>query len=322
MEPRHTDVSPAGISEGRHTRVLMTGSARLRGTLGADWPTAYAFVLPLAILIGVLVVYPFIYSLYLSFTVKQVGVPAQFIGLRNYIRLAGDQRFWRAAYNTVMFTVGAVGLKLILGLVMALTLFSDIKGRDVWTALLLIPWVTPGVIASLNWMWMYDALSGIINYMLLKSHLISMPIAWLGERGTAMPAVIVTNVWRGFTFYGVTLLAAMQTIPRDLFEAADIEGANAWQRLRWVILPHLNNTIIIVTMLSFLWTFNDFQQIWIMTRGGPGGATETLAVLSYQIAFGALRLGEAVTISIYLFPLFTVVILLLARRIQRGQQVQ
>ncbi len=299
-----------------------TSNERLRRLLGPDHRLAYLFLLPLVLLVLGLIAYPFLYAVYLSFTTKLVGESPRFIGLRNYVRLASDRAFRQAVVNSFVFTGAAVALKLLIGMVMALVLNSGIKARNLWSALLLIPWVTPTVVASLNWLWMYDATLGIINYILTGLGALDRPVGRLSERSTAMAAVILANVWRGFPFFGVTLLAGMKAIPSDFYEAAEIDGASTWQRFWSITVPQLRNVIIITTLLSTIWTFNDFQIIWIMTRGGPGGATQIFATLSYEVAFGAQRLGEAVAISIYLLPALALVIVVLARYMRREQQVQ
>jgi multiple sugar transport system permease protein len=298
------------------------GRVRMRRLLGSDYRLAYLFILPLLALVLGLIAYPFLYAIYLSFTEKPVGELARFIGLRNYIRLASDRAFQQAVVNSFVFTGFAVALKLLLGLVMALVLHSRIKWSSFWSALLLIPWVTPTVVASLNWLWMYDATLGIINYVLTSLNLISQPVGWLSERSTAMAAVVIANVWRGFPFFGISLLAGLKVISDELYEAAQIDGASVWQRFQAITLPQLRNVIIITTLLSTIWTFNDFQIIWIMTKGGPGNATQIFATLSYEVAFGAQRLGEAVAISIYLMPALALVIVALAKYMRRDQQVQ
>ncbi|PYM06149.1 MAG: hypothetical protein DMD82_09395 [Candidatus Rokuibacteriota bacterium] len=187
------------------------------------------------------------------------------------------------------------------------------------TSILLLPWVVPTVITALTWHWMFDALRGVINVSLQAVGLIAEPIAWLARPTTAMLAVIVVNIWRGFPFFGVSLLAGLQAIPRDLYEAAAADGASPIQRFRHVTLPGLRPVILVTTLISTIFTLNDFNIVYVMTRGGPGTATHVLATYTYETGFQALRWGKAVAVSMYLMPLVAVMILVLARHLTREE---
>jgi ABC-type sugar transport system permease subunit len=207
----------------------------------------------------------------------------------------------------------------VLGVVMALVLTSNIRFRSVFTGVLLIPWVAPTVVSALNFLWIYDASLGVLNYLLVRVfHLLPQGVGWLSEPGTAMASVIFVNVWRGFPFFGISFLAGMKAIPADLYEAAAVDGAAAAQRFRHVTLPGIRNILIIVVLLSTIWTFNDFAIVYILTKGGPGGATQVLPVFAYEMAFGAQRLGEAIAVALYMLPGLAAVIIVLARYMRRG----
>jgi ABC-type sugar transport system permease subunit len=252
-------------------------------------------------------------------TRKFVGMAPVFVGLENYIRLASDGFFQRAVWNSVIFTVGSVGFKLVLGMAMALVLTSKIRFRNLFTGLLLIPWVAPTVVSALNFLWIYDGSLGVLNYILVKVlGLLPQGVGWLSEAGTAMAAVIFVNIWRGFPFFGISFLAGMKAIPGELYEAAAVDGANAFQRFIHVTLPGLRNIVIIVVLLSTIWTFNDFAIVYILTKGGPGGATMVLPVFTYEMAFGAQRLGDAIAVALYMLPPLAIVIIVLARYMRRG----
>jgi len=245
--------------------------AGLRRRLGADWHLGYLSVLPMAIMVIALVAYPFCYAAYLSLTRKYVGVPPVFVGFENYVRLAYDGFFRRAVWNSFVFTFASVGVKLVLGMVMALVLTSRIRYRNLFTGLLLIPWVAPTVVSALNFLWIFDASLGVLNYLLVKVfRILPQGVGWLSEAGTAMASVIFVNVWRGFPFFGISFLAGLKAIPGELYEAASVDGANIVQRFRHVTLPSLRNIIIVVMLLSTIWTFNDFAIVYILTKGGPG----------------------------------------------------
>jgi multiple sugar transport system permease protein len=299
-------------------RAARPGTA-LRRRLGADWHLGYLFVLPMVVMVLALVAYPFCYAAYLSLTRKYVGVPPVFVGFENYVRLAYDGFFRRAVWNSFVFTFASVGFKLVLGMVMALVLTSRIRYRNLFTGLLLIPWVAPTVVSALNFLWIFDASLGVLNYLLVKVfRILPQGVGWLSEPGTAMASVIFVNIWRGFPFFGISFLAGLKAIPGEQYEAAAVDGANIVQRFRHVTLPALRNIIIIVMLLSTIWTFNDFAIVYILTKGGPGGATQVLPVFTYEMAFGAQRLGEAIAVALYMLPALAMVIIVLSRYMRRS----
>ena len=285
--------------------------------LPPDAGIGYLFVLPLVVLVLLLIAYPLGSAVYLSLTEKYVGYPPRFVGLKNYVELTGDPVFRKVVWNSAVFTVASVTVKLMIGLLMALSLHQALFARRLVRGILLLPWVVPTVITALAWHWMFDALRGFINVSLETLGLIGEPIAWLGQPSTAMMAVVVVNIWRGFPFFGVSLLAGLQAIPADLYEAAAVDGASATQRFRHVTLPGLRPVIFVTTLISTIFTLNDFNIVYVMTRGGPGIATHILATYTYEVGFQALRWGRAVAVSMYLMPLVVVMIVVLARRLTR-----
>jgi ABC-type sugar transport system permease subunit len=305
--------APAGLLRRRRRDPL----ARV---LGSDYRLGYLFVAPIAVSVLALVAYPFCYAIYLSMTHKLVGMPPIFVGLENYIRLADDGFFRRAVANSFIFTFGSVIFKLLLGMLMALVLMTNVRWRAFWTGVLLIPWVAPTVVSALNFLWIFDGSLGVLNYLLVKVfHILPQGVGWLSEPGTAMASVIGVNVWRGFPFFGISFLAGMKAIPGELYEAAAVDGANAVQRFLHVTLPGIRNITIIVVLLSTIWTFNDFGIVYILTKGGPGGATMVMPVFTYETAFGAQRLGEAIAVALYLLPALAITIMVLARYMRKGR---
>jgi ABC-type sugar transport system permease subunit len=301
---------------------VLRGPSRLDLTrwLGRDYRLGGLFVLPMVLLVFALVAYPFCYAVYLSLTQKYVGVPPVFVGLENYIRLSSDGFFQRAVANSFIFTFSSVAFKLMLGVGMALVLTSNIRFRSFFTGVLLIPWVAPTVVSALNFLWIFDGSLGVLNYLLVKVfRILPQGVGWLSEPGTAMASVIGVNVWRGFPFFGISFLAGMKAIPGELYEAAAVDGASALQRFRHVTLPGIRNIVIIVVLLSTIWTFNDFAIVYILTKGGPGGATQVLPVFAYEMAFGAQRLGEAIAVALYMLPALAAVIIVLANYMRRGR---
>ena len=310
--PSATTAPAAGI--GRRRR------GPLARALGPDYRLGYLFVTPIAVSVLALVAYPFCYAIYLSMTHKLVGMPPIFVGLENYIRLAEDGFFRRAVANSFIFTFGSVIFKLLLGMIMAIVLMTNVRWRSFWTGVLLIPWVAPTVVSALNFLWIFDGSLGVLNYLLVKVfRILPQGVGWLSEPGTAMASVIGVNVWRGFPFFGISFLAGMKAIPGELYEAAAVDGANALQRFRHVTLPGIRNITIIVVLLSTIWTFNDFGIVYILTKGGPGGATMVMPVFAYETAFGAQRLGEAIAVALYLLPPLAITIVVLARYMRKGR---
>jgi len=174
-------------------------------------------------------------------------------------------------------------------------------------------------VSALNFLWIFDASLGVLNYLLVRVfRILPQGVGWLSEAGTAMASVIFVNVWRGFPFFGISFLAGLKAIPGELYEAASVDGANIAQRFRHVTLPSLRNIIIIVVLLSTIWTFNDFAIVYILTKGGPGGATQVIPVFTYEMAFGAQRLGEAIAVALYMLPALAMVIIVLSRYMRRS----
>jgi multiple sugar transport system permease protein len=286
---------------------------------GRDTRTALLFLLPLFALVVALIIYPFYRAIWLSFTDKLVGYPERFVGLRNYLYLIHDDTFREVIRNSLIFTVGSVTLKVLTGLVMALVLNGIWRWRNLFRGLFLLPWITSTVIIALTWRWMFDSFPGrgFFNSILIDAGLLHRPIAFLASPEGAMLAVIVANWWRGFPFFGVSYLAGMQSIPLDLYEAAGVDGAGTWRRFWHITLPGLKHIMIITILLSFIWTINDFNIVYVMTRGGPGTATQVFATYSYDVAFNQLRWGRGVTISIFLVPALIVGIVFISRYLLR-----
>jgi multiple sugar transport system permease protein len=303
--------------------VTATNPRKLRSgwLLGKEAALGYALIVPLLLVMLGLLAYPVASALLISFQDKMMGRPGHYIGLDNYTELLfKDRRFRMVVRNSVIFTFASVFGKLIIGLGMAVLLNQRIKMRTMFRGWLLLPWVAPTFVTALTWRWMYDGTSGVFNFILGKLGLIDVPIAWLGNASTALLAVTATNIWHGFPFFGVSLLAALQAIPAELYEAAEVDGASPWQKFRFITIPGIMTVLIITTMLSMIWTFNDFQIVYIMTGGGPAFSTHIFATYAYTIGFSGSRLGYAIAISTFLTPFLIVMILALSPLILRGER--
>jgi multiple sugar transport system permease protein len=278
---------------------------------------AYLFIAPLGITLLLLIAYPFFNAIYLSLTDKIVGYPPIFVGLKNYAELWENSQYRQVVLNSVIYTVGSVAAKLALGMTMALVLNRALTGRQFFRGILLLPWIIPTVVIAITWRWLFDLFRGLINVSLLDLGVIASGIHWLGDPTLAMLSVIVANVWRGFPFFGVSLLAAMQVIPEELYEAAEVDGASAAQKFWHITLPSVKGVVLIVTLLSTIWTLNDFNIVHVMTRGGPGTATHVFATFSYELGIQAQKWGQAVAASMYSLPMLALLIVLIARHLQR-----
>ncbi len=271
------------------------------------------------ILLG-LVLYPFCYAIWLGFTDKAVGSPGRFVGLANFRYVLAWPQFSAALVNTAVFTVSAVAIKFVLGMAVAVVLNQKIRGRNFFRAFLLLPWVMPAFVVYLVWRWLYDPLSGLINYALLDLGLVASPIAFLSERSTAMASVVVAHVWRAFPFFAISFLAGMQTISQELYDSAEVDGASRWQQFRHITVPSLYHIIGVVLMLSTIWTANAFEPIYLLTGGGPSDATVVYTLLAYLMGMVNLRLGEAAAVSTLFLPLLLGLILVVTALLQRKTQ--
>ena len=281
----------------------------------------YALLLPAGVLLLLLVGYPMLVALTMSLQKKVIGAPvAPFIGLDNYVSLLTDPTFWLVIRNVLIFTIGSVGVKLVLGTIVALTLHESIPMRGVVRAVVIIPWALPTLVSVLIWMWMYSDIGGIFNHILMGVGAVDEPLLFLGQPVLAMASVILVNIWRGFPFFSVTLLAGLQTIGAELYDAAKVDGAGLWARFRHVTLPGLAPVMAVVTLLSTIFTLNDFAIIWLLTRGGPGNATDVLSTLTYKVAIRGLELGKGVAISMTMVPLLLLLIVLLTRFMSQREE--
>ncbi len=283
--------------------------------LGKDGPLAYLFLSPVLLILIGLIAYPFFSAIYLSLQDKMVGAPGTFVGLQNYLSLLRDEIFRKTVVNTAIYTVLGVVLKAILGMIIALVINEAIRARNLMRALCFLPWAFPTLIVALNWKWIYDGTqAGLLNMLLYESGLISNYVRWLSDVNLALFSVIAAMVWQGTPFYAMMFLAGMQAIPKELYEAAEVDGASIIQRFFKVTLPSLTNVIIITMLLSTIWTANNLEFVYILTGGGPNYATHIFPTLSYEIAIASRRLGLGATVPLMFLPILVVIILVLTRR--------
>lgn len=282
----------------------------------------FLFMLPAAAFLLCFLTYPLGLGVWLGFTDTSIGRPGIFIGLENYIWLWNDSVFWLSVFNTMLYTVVASVLKFGLGLWLALILNEHMPFKNFFRAIILLPWVVPTVLSALAFWWIFDSQFSIISWVLMELGLISGPINFLGEPNNARASVIAANVWRGIPFVAISLLAGLQTIPQSLHEAAALDGATSWQRFRRVTLPLLTPIIAVVMTFSVLFTFTDFQLIYVLTRGGPVNATHLMATLSFQRAIPGGQLGEGAAIAVAMIPFLLAAILFSFFGLQRRKWQQ
>ncbi|TWG92467.1 multiple sugar transport system permease protein [Mesorhizobium sp. J18] len=282
----------------------------------------FLFMLPAAAFLLCFLTYPLGLGVWLGFTDTSIGRPGIFIGLENYIWLWNDSVFWLSVFNTMLYTVVASVLKFGLGLWLALILNEHMPFKNFFRAIILLPWVVPTVLSALAFWWIFDSQFSILSWVLMELGLISGPINFLGEPNNARASVIAANVWRGIPFVAISLLAGLQTIPQSLHEAAALDGATPWQRFRRITLPLLTPIIAVVMTFSVLFTFTDFQLIYVLTRGGPVNATHLMATLSFQRAIPGGQLGEGAAIAVAMIPFLLAAILFSFFGLQRRKWQQ
>jgi multiple sugar transport system permease protein len=279
---------------------------------------SWLMLAPAVLFLLAFVAYPFAYGVVLSLQARAVGEAGTFVGLRNFAANLQDPVFWQVARNTVVYTGAATIAKLLGGLAMALVMHQQFRAKNGIRAALLLPWIVPTSLSTIAWMWIFDPTFSVINWLLVHTGLMAMGPSWLGDASLAMVSIIIANVWRGLPFYAVTLLAALQTIPQELYEAAAIDGATARQRFISVTLPYLRAVLLITTMFSVIWTFSDFQLVYVLTGGGPANATHLFATYAYNIAMGAGQLGQGASVALSMFPPLLLVIAALTMYLRRG----
>ncbi len=293
----------------------------------------YILLVPALLIILTFKAYPFALGIWFSLTSKLVGNPGEFIGLANYFKIMHSQIFWQTAWNTVFFTTMATIFKTVLGMWLALILYRKFAFSRVTRAVVLLPFIVPTVLSGLAWLWMFDATFSVFNWMinwvwkldlgLLKA---AWPgrfrINWLGDPGWAMFSVIAVNVWRGTPFFAITFLAGLQTVPPDLYDAGDIDGANGWQRFWRITLPMIKPIAVVVVVFSIVVTFADFEVVYVLTRGGPANSTHLFATLAYQLGMASGNLGEGAAVALFMLPILAVLIVWQLLYLRREEERQ
>jgi multiple sugar transport system permease protein len=262
--------------------------------------TSFLWFGPAAALLAVVVVYPILRTLILSFVREDLstGFRAEFTGTDNFIRLILDSRFRSSLWTTAFFTTASVAAESLIGLLLALSVDAMRTWRNAIRVIFLAPWTLPTAVIAVLWTWIFNDQYGVLNALLLRTGLLDSPLTWLGQPGTAMFAIIVADVWKTAPFVFLILLAGLQNIPRDLYEAIEMDGGGAWARFRYVTWPHLLPFVFVAVIFRVVQAFAIFDLVWVMTGGGPGGATETVSIYTYQTYMRYLDFGYGSALAV------------------------
>src|SRR3954471_9295177 len=290
----------------------------LSAALDREATLGYVLVAPGIIILLGLVAYPLLYAIQLSLMDKTIGAEGKFVGLQTILGLWDSNLYRQTLRNTLVFTAGATIMKLLMGLGAALLINEQFPGRKLVRAAILLPWIVPTVLSGMAWQWMFTPNFSVINWILVHSGLMRTGLPWLTDPDLALFCVMLVNAWRAVPFFAITLLAGLQTIPTELYEACAIDGAGRWHRFRYVTFPLITPILTITLVLSIIWTFSDFQAVYSLTKGGPVNSTHVLATLSYQIGLQAGKISEGVAISLTMLPLLLILVVFQLRQLRRS----
>jgi multiple sugar transport system permease protein len=287
------------------------GWGGLRGFVERESVFSWLIITPPVLFLLLFLGYPFVYGVYLSFFHKEVAREPAFVGFGNFVKLYNDPIFWQSVRNTIIFTGAATILKASGGLAMALVMNQNFKMKAFTRAALLLPFIVPTVLSTVAWQWIFDPGMGLFNRLLILMGLAKTGPSWLGNPTLAMVSIIMVNTWRGLPFFGISILAGLQTIPQDLHESATIDGAGTWGRFRYVTLPSLLPVIFIVTTFSIVITFFDFQLVYVLTGGGPANSTHLMATYAYSLSMGAGQMGLGSAVALSMVPVLGLLLVIL-----------
>lgn len=277
--------------------------------------TAVAMIFPALLFLVALKGYPLVKVIGDSFfNVSLIKPENGFAGADNFKLILGDERFKQTALNTIYWTVFSVLGEYLMGMLTAVLLNRQFRGRAIFRTLIFIPWLVPIIVAGMTWDWMLNTEFGIINYLLQNLNIISVPMDFLGDVRYAMATVIFINIWRSFPYYTISFLSAMQSIPGDIYEAAAIDGAGIIKRFFYITLPQLKSVSLVIVFLHIIWTAIDFDFIWILTEGGPNYATQTIPVMIYQYSMKKFNVGAASALSTMMFVVMSVIFVIYYRQ--------
>jgi multiple sugar transport system permease protein len=272
--------------------------------------TPYFFILPSVLFLGAILGLPILYSILISFQKYNletlVSGKAQFIGLQNYFAILGNPQLKSALIHSLVFTFFSILFQFTIGLGLSILLNKAFPLHNVMRGVLLSGWLVPSVVTGTIFLWLFNLDYGLVNFLLTSLRIVNEPIAWFFQTNTAMAAVIISNIWLGIPFNVILLSAGIAGLPEDIYEAATVDGANGWQKVFYITLPLLKSTIMAVLMLGFIYTLRVFDIIWIMTKGGPGTATEVLPTLAYRLSFINFNFGQSAAVSVIILAILLI----------------
>ena len=279
------------------------------GLLGA------LLIAPTVLVFCAVIVYPLISAIYLGlFSIYTPTMSGEWVGFDNYTRLLGSAEFWRSLANNVIWTTGTLTLQIVFGILVALMLHQNLVFRSLARSLVLFPYFLSTVVAVLVWRWLFNDLYGVLNHFLMWAGIVDMPVDWLGSMPNAMISLILVGAWKYFPFVVIAVLARLQSIPEELYEAASIDGAGRWSRFTDVTLPQLRDVLIVVVLLRAIWDFKEFDLIYLLTGGGPIIGTQTLPLMVYKEAFALNEMGGASAVAVLMMLIMLLFMTLYLRR--------
>jgi multiple sugar transport system permease protein len=302
------------------TAVVVDAALSARRASRRRWENVEGFVwvAPVFLYLAFFIAYPFVMSIYLSLSSARVGSPEwHFVGFLNFQRLFQDPTFWQTVRNSFIFTFGSEIIRLLIGLPLAFAMNRSFKGKRLVQGIILIPFVIPIALSSLAWKWMFDSLYSVINWSLMTLHIIDYPWQWLGEPGLAMWSVIILNVWRGFPFSAVILLAGLTAVPVEVIEAAKIDGAGPLRRFFYVVAPIVRPILFVGLLYSVVFSFTDFSAVWLLTQGGPYNTTHVFGTYAYNVGINAGDIGQGAAITLFMFPLLAIFVIVMLRGLRK-----
>jgi multiple sugar transport system permease protein len=306
---------------GEVAKVAARGAAPSRSlgdVLSGDTPLAYTFIAPAFVLLLFLVAYPFTLSLWFSLSDARVGETGQFIGLDNFRRLLRSDIFRQTLQNSIVFTAAALGAKTIFGMALALLLFRVGRFKRLIRGAVLLPFIVPTALSTLVWWWMFEPLYSVVNWTLKSLHVVNRDIPWLPDPYLAMFTVILVNTWRGLPFFAITILAGLVAIPREMYEAAESDGAGPAARFWYITLPLLTPVLAVVILFSAIFTLADFNIVYVLTKGGPMNMTHLFATYSFALGLQGGQIGQGAAVSLFLFPILLMVVFMQLRLVRRA----
>ena len=293
-------------------------SRSLADVFSRDTPLAYTFIAPAFLLLLFLVAYPFALSLWFSLSDARVGESGSFIGLDNFRRLLGSSIFLQTLQNSLVFTAAALGAKTVLGMALALLLFRIARFKRLIRGAVLLPFIVPTALSTLVWWWMFEPLYSVVNWTLKHLHLVNHDIPWLPDPYLAMFTVILVNTWRGLPFFAITLLAGLVAIPKEMYEAAESDGAGPIGRFWYITVPLLKPVLAVVILFSAIFTLADFNIVYVLTKGGPMNMTHLFATYSFALGLQSGQIGQGAAVSLFLFPILLAVVFTQLRLVRKA----